>query len=570
MVNHYIMKSRPSYLGSSDMNRTKNKRGLTGVLALSLIVLAAITITTSIHEREVPGTLKAGPIAIPAGQGDFLSTWNTALTSGGSSNSSQISLPLESDGTYNFIVAWGDGSTDTITDWNQAIRNHTYVSPGVKNINITGTCRGWRFNNNGDRLKIIEISQWGSLRLGDSGGSFYGCTNLVLTATDAPDLTGTTTLSQAFRGCTNLGSSGNMSAWDVSGVMDMDNVFSDATSFNQDISDWNVSGVMDMMSMFDGATSFNQPIGSWNVSSVTTMGDMFRNAWSFNQPIGTWDVSGVMYMNNMFYYATAFDQPIGAWNVSSVTIMADMFDHTLTFNQPIGAWDVSGVTDMGFMFYGAAAFDQPIGTWKVSNVSDMDGMFLNARLSTANYDHLLLGWSQLTLRNGVPFHAGSSRFSSTANAARLIINSTYGWIITDGGQNEQPAITSPENVAYASGTTGHSISWTITDATTGTRTYMVYCDGAFASSGTWTSGSTITTSVDGLAVGAYNFTIIVSDGYGGLMQDVVFVSVSSPPPDVPGYPLAVLVACLLGACLAIVLVERRRGSVRTMFGQLAA
>ena len=49
----------------------------------------------------------------------FISLWNTTLTSTGSSENNQVRLPLESDGTYDFIVDWGDGERNTITSWDQ-------------------------------------------------------------------------------------------------------------------------------------------------------------------------------------------------------------------------------------------------------------------------------------------------------------------------------------------------------------------------------------------------------------------------------------------------------------------
>ncbi len=143
----------------------------------------------------------------------MISTWNTE--NAGVSNDDQIQLPLEEEGNYDFTVEWGDGTSDTITEWDQLEVTHTYDEPGIYNVSITGTIDGWTFNDGGDAEKIIKVSQWGPLALGDSGGYFYGCSNMELTATDAPDLTGTTTLAYAFRGCEDLGSSGNMSSWDV-------------------------------------------------------------------------------------------------------------------------------------------------------------------------------------------------------------------------------------------------------------------------------------------------------------------------------------------------------------------
>lgn len=45
----------------------------------------------------------------------FVSFWNTANTSFGSSSEYEIQLPLVSFGEYNFIVNWGDDTESTIT-----------------------------------------------------------------------------------------------------------------------------------------------------------------------------------------------------------------------------------------------------------------------------------------------------------------------------------------------------------------------------------------------------------------------------------------------------------------------
>src|SRR5690606_7362890 len=86
----------------------------------------------------------------------------------------------------------------------------------------------------------------------------------------------------------------------TSGITDMSNLFSGATSFNGDISSWDVSNVTTMSSMFNLAFSFNQPLDNWDVSSATDMSSMFKNANIFNQPLNNWDVSNVINMSGMF------------------------------------------------------------------------------------------------------------------------------------------------------------------------------------------------------------------------------------------------------------------------------
>ncbi|MFX0009623.1 MAG: BspA family leucine-rich repeat surface protein [Candidatus Hermodarchaeota archaeon] len=371
------------------------------ILILMIVKIAEITLPFK-YQQEIP-VYTDFSVRTSTNSNSFLSVWNTNYISQGSSNFMQVRLPLQWNGTYNFVIDWGDNQNDTITSWNQPSATHTYLPPGVYNINITGTIIGWSFNNGGDRLKLLEIIQWGSLRLTNSGGYFYGCSNLNLKATDNLNLTGITNFREFFKNCDNLGSSGNMNGWDVSSAKDMSYMFFNAYSFNQSIESWDVSQVTDMSSMFREAHAFNQPIGNWSVSkvkkmdflftnaylfnhsieawdvsSVTDMSEMFAQARSFNQPIGSWDLSNTKDISFMFAQAVKFNQFIGNWNVSSVTNMMSLFQTAISFNQYIGNWDVSNVVDMSYTFSMAFSFDQPLADWDVSNVLNMIGMFFEA------------------------------------------------------------------------------------------------------------------------------------------------------------------------------------------------
>jgi len=303
--------------------------------------------------------------------GSFISIWNTSL----GTNNDRISLPLIIGGTYNFTVNWGDGTNETITS---NVGTHTYTSPGTYIVIINGTLDGWRFNNGGDRLKLIEIIQWGSFSFGNTDSHFYGANNLVLTATDAPDLSSTTSFSQTFRSCINLGGDGSMNSWNTSTITTMTQMFYYASSFNQPIGNWDTSSVTTMQVMFSYAEVFNQDIGNWDISSVTRIQNMFAHAIAFNQDIGNWNTSSVTWMSGTFWNSTAFNQDIGNWDTSSVTTMSSMFYNAEVFNQDIGNWDTSSVTTMSGMFSYAEAFNQDIGNWDTSKVTNMRSMFDSA------------------------------------------------------------------------------------------------------------------------------------------------------------------------------------------------
>jgi surface protein len=87
---------------------------------------------------------------------------------------------------------------------------------------------------------------------------------------------------------------GPIESWDVSKVENMEGLFKNMKTFNEDISGWDVSNVTNMKSMFEGCTEFNQPIGNWDVSNVKFMKSMFKNCTNFNQSLQNWDVRSLI------------------------------------------------------------------------------------------------------------------------------------------------------------------------------------------------------------------------------------------------------------------------------------
>jgi len=311
---------------------------------------------------------------------DFYSTWNTSKISTGSSNSTSISLPLDVDGTYSFLVDWGDGNVTYIESWDSVNKTHDYLVEGTFDIVVSGTINGFRFNNGLDKEKIINIAQWGSLNVGNKYSYFYGCSNLNSNATDSLDLTGTTNLYRMF-GYSSF--NGNVTGWDTSKVTSMNSMFNSASAFNQDLNDWDTSNVLYMQNMFKDASAFNGNISSWNTSKVTTIDSMFLDALSFNQSLNDWDTSKVTVMDYAFRDAPVFNGNISKWNTSKVTTMKGLFINT-DFNQDLNDWDTSKVTDMNNMFRYAYAFNGNISNWDTSKVTNMDYMFYGAYTFNGN------------------------------------------------------------------------------------------------------------------------------------------------------------------------------------------
>lgn len=410
----------------------------------------------------------------------FVSTWDTAKTSDGSSGSNQISLPLRSTGNYNFVVEWGDGSSSDINAWDDADKTHTYASPGTYTVSISGTIEGLAFRNGGDRLKITGISSWGPLKLGNDNGYFWGAENLQVTATDALDLTGTTDLSYAFARA-GLFNNAAITTWDVSSVTSMKAMFAGhvhgtdewtAMTFNQPIGEWDTPALTDSSWMFSGNGVFNQDLSNWDMADVTTLDGMFFSATAFNGSVNGWDTSQVTSLSSVFENATAFNKPLDQWNTSSVEVLRAAFYGATAFNQPLSTWNTSSVWHFGIAFSTAASFNQSLASWDMTSATEVDGMLNGTAMAWNNYNATLIGWSAQALpdlRDNMELGADGRKYTAAAEAARTTLVETKGWPITGDQliESNTPGITIsgalPPTTAVAA-----SSSTTITVQSSGT------------------------------------------------------------------------------------------------------
>ena len=353
---------------------------------------------------------------------------DTTNVSTGSSNDQSFALPLVATGTYDFIVEWGDGASSTITAYDQPDVVHTYATAGAYTLTITGTLTGCVFNDGGDKLKLLEISAWGNVVLGDAGetGFFAGCSNLNITAgAGSPLVPGTTSLAACFFGCASLNST-NVATWDVSAVRDISRMFAGASAFNVNLSSWNTSVVQNMNRVFADCFSFNNgdttnaggAALTWNTSQVTDVNSMFSNCTTFNQTVSfaldsvtdasnmltgcisfnngdvtnvhlkplSWATPVLRNTSQMFLNCSAFNQAVAFSTTVAVTDMSSMFQGAALFNQTLLFDDTSSVTSMRTMFAGAATFNNgeltdngstPL-TFNTGNVTSLDSMFNGA------------------------------------------------------------------------------------------------------------------------------------------------------------------------------------------------
>lgn len=376
----------------------------------------------------------------------FISTWKT--DNPGTSSNTSITIPTAGAG-YNYDVDWNNdgvfdqfGITGSVT--------HDFGSTGTYTIRIQGTFPRIHFADGGDKLKILSVDQWGNNVWGSMYEAFFGCANLNIVASNAPNLSSVTSTWKMFMGCSSLNA--NLDNWNVSSISNPSYMFYGCSAFNGDISSWNTISFTTLQYMFLGCTSFNQDIGGWNTSNVTDMGNVFNGASSFNQDIGGWNTSNVSNMVAMFQNASSFNQDISSWDVSNVFAFNNMFSGASTFNQDIGGWNTSSGLWMQYMFSFASNFNQNLGNWDVSSVTIMNWMLSWSGMSVSNYDSTLIGWESQAVQNNITLGADNLGYCD-AEPERLALITDHNWTIV-GDALQCPCAGDPNGIVTWDGSHG--------------------------------------------------------------------------------------------------------------------
>tara|TARA_R110000823_G_scaffold279288_1_gene397591 strand:+ start:217 stop:1005 length:789 start_codon:yes stop_codon:yes gene_type:complete len=206
----------------------------------------------------------SSPSDSPAAPG-YRFTVNTATTDRSSSNADQFKLPTVSAGSYNAVVLWGDGQSDTITSYNQSEVTHTYASSGTYTVDIKGSFVGHSYVG-GDAIKVVDLQNWGGTNLTiNNTAAFQGCTNMSISATDTCTLTGD--LSSCFRS-TDI--TGGLSGWDFTNVTSFASALTGNSNWNEDISSWSIGncGSFGFSSTAMSTANYDALLIAWEAQSV--------------------------------------------------------------------------------------------------------------------------------------------------------------------------------------------------------------------------------------------------------------------------------------------------------------
>jgi len=330
----------------------------------------------------------------------------------GTSGDNQFTLPLRSGEDYDFTVSFDGQQISHDTDSDLTL---TFASgPGTYDVEILGDFPAIYFNDSGDKEKLLDIKAWGGMQWTSMESAFHNCSNMQLTATDIPDLTGVTDTSNMFMKCIGMTA--------------------------VDVSYWNVSNVTDMTQLFRGCRNVTQITGlqTWDMRNVSKMSGMFFYCLQLQSvDVTGWQLLGGPSLSSLFYRCYNLTEIIGyeTWDVSQVTSLQYTFERVAKASLDFSNWNTTGaLTDVSRMLASASATEiKGLEGLNVTNVTNAFGMLTGNGLATSDYDALLMAWDQQS-QLAVEFDAGSSMYSpfGAAQLARESLEAK-GWRITDGG-----------------------------------------------------------------------------------------------------------------------------------------
>lgn len=157
---------------------------------------SAIKIGSTDVLKVMQGTVLVWPIA---GGNEYTTVWDTEATNGGNAS---ITLPVDNAYTYNFVVEWGDGSSDSINSTGDPANTHVYASPGIYTVSITGLWQG-QLSNTSLKECLIGIESMGDVGWIFLDQAFFNCVNLATmnVAMNPDHLSTVTSFVNAWKAC---------------------------------------------------------------------------------------------------------------------------------------------------------------------------------------------------------------------------------------------------------------------------------------------------------------------------------------------------------------------------------
>lgn len=339
----------------------------------------------------------------------------------GTSNDNQFTIATNPSLTYNYIVKTSDGQVISGLTGDSTI---TFNTTGVQEIYITGVFPSFYYNNVSDKAKITELKEFGFYSNSTTQlNAFYGCSNMVITATDLGDFSNVIDFTSAWRACSSLTS---FPLIDISSGTNFSNTWqncssltsfpliytNNATNFN---ATWEDCSALTSFPLIDtsSVTNFN---ATWQNCSGLTSFPLIDISSAINLNV-TWRFCSVLTSFPLLNTSgiNSFNQ---AWRGCSSLISFPLINtgSGTNFNQ---AWrDCSSLVNFPANFFNGCLATNFINS------------FANTNLSQTSIDNILVSINSNGTSNGTFNQSGGSNTPSATGVSAKNSLISRGWTVT--------------------------------------------------------------------------------------------------------------------------------------------
>ena len=281
---------------------------------------------------------------------------------------------------------FADVDSQSVTDW-------PWYNQDIQSVEFAGTVYGTGLMNgmfyNSQRLTTFNPTGFDTSNVTSMREMFSRCLKLSSIDLSSMDMYSVTDVGLMFHGCVSLAHAG-IESWDVSSVKKFDgfiNVeYTDrdhaAHIESLDLSSWDVSSAVNMNNMFRERAIGTLNLTGWDVSNVVEASNMFRDCTGhIIAPNFHWDslVSTSLYSGPQLFYGSGAGSilEVPGWSFGKVASMYYMFAFSNAQYINASDWDVTGAVSLSSMFRqqnGQNEFVDASGMHS-DTVTDMSEMF---------------------------------------------------------------------------------------------------------------------------------------------------------------------------------------------------
>jgi hypothetical protein len=166
--------------------------------------MTEITLTLNMTVSDTVGLAIADAITTAAGGGSEDTGTDEIVELTIATDGDSHTLPLASGGTFDFVIDWGDGTSDHITAYDQAEITHSYTLAGVYTRRISGVASsiGYDAADALSKSQLTKVLQLGVIGRADIYRAFWGTGITEFTAGNCDPVA--SSWSYVFYGCSSL------------------------------------------------------------------------------------------------------------------------------------------------------------------------------------------------------------------------------------------------------------------------------------------------------------------------------------------------------------------------------